>query len=104
MNFDIRNIFRHDKETEERVALTPTQNLGRQVWSAPADFNRETRRRFGLFGRYWRWDLNASEDTRRTYVPRYIRRHYEGANPNGTRRQRRHWARILATSRAKGIV
>lgn len=74
------------------------------VWEAPATFNRATRRSVGLLSRIWRWDLNASEETRRTYVPRYIRRHFSTNLTSQTRRARKHRAVILRISRAKGIV
>ena len=76
------------------------KSIVQQVLEAPATFNRATRRAVGLTGRLWRWDLNANPETRRTYLPRYIRRHYDAAimrtdpMPSLTRRQRRHRARI----------
>lgn len=76
------------------------------VAQAPATANRAVRRSYGLWGSIWRWDLNAADDTRRTYVPRYIRRHYSARvmlTPS-TRRERRHRARILRVSRQKGII
>jgi hypothetical protein len=81
----------------------PAPLTGKDIAEAPALYNRATRRAFGLFGRFWRWDLNASDDTRRTYVPRYIRRHFNVAVPR-TRRQRRVQARILRITREKGLV
>lgn len=84
----------------------PTIDFIRAVWSAPALYNRATRRRVRLWGRIWRWDLNAHEDTRRTYVPRYIRRHYNRSLLDGTltRRERRHKNRIMRIAKAKGMV
>lgn len=102
----LSRLFGGEKiESAPVIAEKPTANLVRQVWSAPAEYNRETRRRVRLFGRIWRWDLNASEETRRTYVPRYIRRHYAASlvGPN-TRRRRHRRARILAITRAKGLI
>ncbi len=103
------NIFRRSQDDGKgapEVKLPLSKPLVQQIMEAPVDFNRETRRRVGLYGRFWRWDLNAADDTRRTYVPRYIRRHYmtlQFAKP-ATRRQRRHRAVILRISRAKGII
>jgi hypothetical protein len=76
------------------------------VLDAPALFNRATRRSIGLYGRHWRWDLNAHEDTRREYMPRYIRRHYSLRSMIApqTRRQRRERARINKIIQQKGVV
>lgn len=100
-------IFNRDRESRiGRPDEKPAPSLAQQVLEAPADFNRKTRRSIGLFGRFWRWDLNASEETRRPYVPRYIRRHFNNRImlAPSTRRQRRQRARILRISRQKGIV
>ena len=94
--------------TEARIERTkrPAEDLIRAIWTSPVDYNRETRRRARLFGRIWKWDLSANEKTRRTYVPRYIRRHYKQVptSPSRTRRQRRHWAVIQRISQRKGIA
>lgn len=84
----------------------PQRNLVQQVLDAPALFNRRTRRSIGLYGRFWRWDLNANEDTRRTFIPRYIRRHQAAlavVGPKRTRRERRHVARIMRIAIARGM-
>lgn len=73
------------------------------IVQAPATASRAARRAIGLWGSIWKWDVNASEDMRRTYVPRYIRRHFTTAVPR-TRRQRRVQARITRISRQKGLV
>lgn len=88
----IKSIVRHDRTQAEKVEVP--KSLVQQVLEAPALFNRRTRRSIGLFGRYWKWDLNASEETRRVYLPRYIRRHFSADQPR-TRRQRKARARIL---------
>jgi hypothetical protein len=108
MKLNIRNPFRRGGTPDQAPA--PEQPLEaltiRDIWEAPAQYNRATRRRAGLFGRFWRWDLNATEDTRRTYVPRYVRRHFDSdkfIHPK-TRRQRRHNAVILRIMRSKGAA
>jgi hypothetical protein len=73
--------------------LTP-----KDVWDAPVDFNRSTRRWARLWGSIWAWDRTAEG----TDIPRYVRRHYSESivtHPH-TRRQRRHRARILRVMRA----
>lgn len=72
----------------------PEKSLVQQVWEAPALFNRRMRRAAGLLSKYWRWDLNATAETRRVYTPRYIRRHFDAGIPR-TRRQRKARARVL---------
>lgn len=96
-------IFGRNRESRVgRPADKPAPSLAQQVIDAPALFNRRTRRSVGLFGRYWKWDLNASEETRRTFVPRYMRRHFSVAVPR-TRRQRRHRAVIMKLAYHYGI-
>lgn len=75
------------------------------IIAAPAYHNRATRRSIGLWGSIWKWDVNASEETRRTFVPRYIRRHYKGATgPRARQRQhRRELARILKITVERGV-
>lgn len=85
------------------IVYEPKALTAKDIFDAPALYNRATRRAFRLWGSIWKWDLNASEDTRRTYVPRYIRRHFTTAVPR-TRRQRRAQARIIRISRQKGLV
>lgn len=85
-----------------RAASNPTLDFVKAVWDAPALFNRATRRRVKLFGRIWKWDLNASEETRRTFVPRYMRRHFSATKPR-SRRERRHRAYILRQAKRYGI-
>lgn len=72
------------------------------IATAPATANRATRRSVGLWGHIWRWDLRGTE-MQRTFVPRYIRRHYSAAAPL-TRRQRRHQARVLRITRSRGLL
>jgi hypothetical protein len=106
MKLNIRNPFRHRHEDAPAPEKPLHELTVRDIWEAPATFNRATRRRAHLYGRFWRWDLNASEETRRTYVPRYIRRHFDSdkfLTPKG-RRQRRHRAVILRISRTKGLA
>lgn len=81
------------------------------IIAAPAYHNRATRRSVGLWGSIWRWDQNATEETRRTYIPRYIRRNYRFAlvPPPGTdtrlsRRTRKREARIMRFTREKGLL
>lgn len=83
--------------------ITAGDSTAHAIVQAPATANRAARRAVGLWGSIWRWDLNASPETRRTYVPRYIRRHFNPAVPK-TRRARRHQAVILRISRQKGLV
>lgn len=73
-----------------------------RIVQAPATASRAVRRAIGLWGGLWKWDTNATE-MQRTYVPRYLRRHYSADAPK-TRRARRHRAVILRLSRAKGII
>ena len=82
----------------------PAKTLVQQIWESPALYNRALRRAARLYSHIWRWDLNATAETRRVFVPRYIRRHYQGSGPTGTRRQRRHWARIERITRSKGLA
>jgi hypothetical protein len=91
---------RHERQQDERVEVP--KSLVQQIMEAPALFNRRTRRSIGMYGRIWKWDLNASEETRRTFLPRYIRRHYANTTPH-TRRQRKATARILRISARYGI-
>lgn len=78
----------------------------KDVWDAPALYNRETRRRAGLYGRIWRWDTNAVPEMRRTFVPRFIRRHFSTSTMllPSTRRQRRTRARIMRLVKSKGLA
>jgi hypothetical protein len=74
------------------------------IVAAPATHNRATRRAIGMWGSIWRWDMNATEETRRTYVPRYIRRNFKFAiEAKPTRKRRKIEARILRISARKGI-
>lgn len=75
-------------EPKTKLGITP-----HDVWSAPVDFNRVTRRWAHLWGNIWRWDTGPKPPS----VPRYARRHYAPdllTHPK-TRRQRRHKARIM---------
>lgn len=103
MRNPFRNIFTRGVKNPDPVK-NPQPTVA-NVWESPALFNRETRRRARLWGRIWRWDLNATEETRREYLPRYIRRHFDSGKflfPK-TRRQRRHRARIIAISNRSGV-
>ena len=73
------------------------------IVAAPAYHNRATRRSIGLWGSIWKWDVNATEETRRTYVPRFIRRKFGKVPLTGalTRRQRKARARIMRTTLEK---
>ena len=98
------NIFRRHKDGDAPEVKTPLpKSIVQQVLEAPALFNRATRRSIKLWGSIWRWDLNASAETRRTYLPRYIRRHYNPKPPT-TRRERRHLTHIMRLTRAKGLM
>lgn len=99
------NIFRRkpaEAHEEAPVRAPLAKSFIQEIWEAPALHNRATRRRARLWGRIWKWDLNASEETRRTFLPRYIRRHYANTTPR-TRRQRKATARILRISAHYGI-
>lgn len=99
----IRSIIRSDREKpEERALKGPTVE---DVWKSPALFNRATRRRAGLTGRIWRWDMNVP-GMQRTFVPRYIRRHFSAETMSGakTRRQRKQRARIMRLVKSTGIA
>lgn len=103
----INRILSGDKPEPTQANVpkaTPTEDFVRRVWGAPALHNRATRRRVGLVSRIWRWDVNASAEMQRTFVPRYIRRHYSHARPTGTRRQRHRWAKIERITRSKGLL
>jgi hypothetical protein len=104
MKLNIRNPFRRQADQPE-VPKPLAELTIRDIWDAPAMFNRATRRRAGLWGRIWKWDLNASEETRRVYTPRYIRRHFDSdkfIRPT-TRRQRRHRAVIMRIAKTMGM-
>lgn len=74
------------------------------VVAAPALHNRARRRSIGMWGSIWRWALQDNEETRRTYVPRYIRRHYKFAiEARPMRRRRKIEARILRITRQRGV-
>lgn len=69
----------------------------KQVWNAPANYNRTARRAAKLWGRIWAWDQQALGNDPKL-PPRYVRRHWSPTlltSSNPTRRQRRHKARIL---------
>lgn len=79
------------------------RSLAKRILDSPADFNRATRRSVGLFGRLWKWDVNGTE-MQRTYVPRYVRKHYdrvmlsiESGPPTGQKR----WPRSVRKQRAR---
>lgn len=99
-------IFNRDRDPRVNARPEkPPQSLAERILKEPALFNRATRRSIGLYGRFWKWDVNV-DGMRRTYVPRYIRRHYQTQTMRvpHTRRQRKERARILRISRAKGLV
>ncbi len=110
-----------DRATEVTKRVTKTKSLVEQVWDAPALFNRKTRRAVGMLSKVWRWNLNATYDTRRVFIPRYIRRHFKGdqrdevegyapqviaygafTHPK-TRRERKARARIIRLASRTGI-
>lgn len=105
----IRNIFRRDTApvVEEQTPLvdrkTKLESEIRALWAAPADYNRATRRRFGMLSKYWRWDVAAFGNP--PQAPRYIRRHFaKGVARVNTRRGRRERARSVAIARRKGLI
>ena len=68
------------------------------VWDAPADYNRATRRRAGLLSKVWRWDIPAQKT-----APRYVRRHFARAWAGGvTRRVRKERARCIRLMQTRG--
>lgn len=77
------------------------RSLRAQVFDAPADHNRRTRRAVGMLSAIWRWATPA-EMGNAEMAPRYIRRHHIARIPK-TRRQRRHRARVLRIIEVKGI-
>ena len=97
MNLIDRITWRWRPEGEpEKVPLTGLA----AIYDAPADFNRETRRRAGMLSSVWRWDIPAS-----AVSPRYVRRHLKRAWEGGsTRRVRRERARCVRLMKARGIV
>lgn len=108
MKLTIRNPFRRTVKHDEAPIPEDRRPLEaltvRDIWAAPAQFNRATRRRAGLWGRIWKWDTNVPE-MYREYIPRYVRRHFDSGKflfPK-TRRQRRHRARIIAISNRTGV-
>ena len=85
-----------DRAPERRIA-NPTLDFVRQVYEAPALFNRHTRRAVGILSKVWRWDLRGTE-MERLFVPRYVRRHgprvIATRGTHRTRRERREAARV----------
>lgn len=81
--------------------LKAPQTPAQMVYDAPADYNRATRRAFGLLSKLWRWDIPADG----TVLPRYIRRHVRYSLQPGlrARRQRKVRARIGRIIAAKGL-
>lgn len=74
------------------------------VWKAPADYNRATRRWARLWGRIWAWDAKAL-GLPSDLPPRYVRRHFDSDKfmfPK-TRRQRRERARIVRAMKQRGM-
>lgn len=104
MNFGIRNIFTRGVKNPDPVKND--QPTVADVWKSPALFNRETRRRAGLLSRFWRWDTQGIPEMRRTFVPRYIRRHFKAETMLAptTRRQRKVRARIMRATKQAGIL
>lgn len=93
----MRNPFSGKVETKaSEVEVGGLGGLIKQVWSAPADYNRAARRQARLWGRIWRWDRQAL-GIDPNLPPRYVRRHFTPTilTAPATRRQRRHRARIL---------
>lgn len=79
-----------------------TRDRWREVIEAPADFNRAARRAVGIFGRAWAWDARAL-GIDPDLPPRYVRRHWTPSllTTAGTRRQRKHKARIMRAMKAR---
>ena len=78
-----------------KKALTPAD-----VWRAPADYNRATRRLAKLFGGIWKWDHEAL-GLPTNQPARFIRRHFDSEkflHPK-TRRQRRVRTKIMRIMR-----
>lgn len=104
----INRILSGDKPDPSHANVpkaTPTADFIKQVWEAPALYNRATRRRVGLRSHLWRWDTNAVSEMQRTFVPRFIRRHFSTTimlTPR-TRRERRARAKIVRLAKAHGI-
>lgn len=93
----MKNPFaRKVEQKPEDVEVGGLGGLIREVWNAPADYNRASRRAARLWGRIWRWDPQAL-GIDPNLPPRYVRRHYKPdqfTTPK-TRRQRKARARIL---------
>jgi hypothetical protein len=81
--------------------LADHRSITAQVYDAPAEYNRATRRAVGMLSKVWRW-ASPAEMGNAEQAPRYIRRHHIARIPK-TRRQRRHRARVLRIIEAKGI-
>ena len=95
----IRNPFSKSERAPE-APKPPSQLTPKDVWEAPANYNRATRRWARLWGRIWSWDqqaLGLPADLPR----RYARRHFDSTKflyPK-TRRQRKERARIMRVAR-----
>ncbi len=95
------NPFRRKAVNETKPSgstLTP-----KDVWEAPVDYNRATRRWAGLTSDIWHWNPTGP------VAPRYVRRHFTDtllvvAKDKLTRRQRRHRANILRAMAPYGGV
>lgn len=105
----IRSIFRSANApvVEEQTPLVDRkvelESAIKALWAAPAEYNRATRRRYGMLSKYWRWDVAAFENA--PQAPRYIRRHFaKGVARVNTRRGRRERARSVAIARRKGLI
>ena len=105
LNRSGQNVDREAAKSEARIEREPT--LGEQVWTAPALHNRHTRRAYGILSKVWHWDLNASDETRRVFVPRYLRRHglrvVATQGKHRTRRVRKEAARVARAIRFPGM-
>lgn len=98
----IDKLWRADPLTGTKVPLMNRTAI-EQVLDAPADYNRETRRRAGLLSKWWRWDLAAGEENR---FPRYVRRRINDPRlmtPPLTRRQRRQRTRMVRLMSTRGV-
>ena len=99
----MKNPFtRKIEQKPEDVEVGGLGGLIKEVWNAPADYNRAARRQARLWGRIWRWDREAL-GIPADLPPRYVRRHFNSAHftQPKTRRQRKQRARILRAMQAR---
>lgn len=99
----IRNPFARNQQAPD-APKPPALLTPKDVWEAPANYNRATRRWARLWGRIWAWDSQAL-GLPMDLPARYIRRHFDPTLflfPK-TRRQRRHRARITRSMKQRGM-